>query len=159
MEIVDLSEKPELREILARWHGVQWRHLYQGWNAAEAMRLFELEKSEGEIPRTWIALDNERLLGSVSLILDDLPQRPKQNPWLASLLVAKSERGRGVGKRLVEALLAWSDARDIAEIFLFTENRTSFFARFGFSSVEETMQNGHAITVMRRSKRHAADGQ
>lgn len=151
MQIVDLCEKPELREILAQWQGEQWRHLYPGWDAKEALRQFKLEKPGGGIPRSWIALDSERLLGSVSLILDDLPGRPNQNPWLAGMLVTEAERGRGVGKCLVQTLAACSDAREIAEIFLFTENQTGFFARFGFSPIEEAMQNGHAITIMKRS--------
>lgn len=151
MEIAQLQDHPEVVGLLAQWHGAQWRHLYPGWNAAEAQRQFELETPDGGIPRTWIALANQRLLGSVSLIRDDLPGRPSQNPWLASMFVAENERGQGIGRRLVETVLAWSDTRNIAGIFLLTENQTSFFARFGFFPIEQTMQNGHAITIMKRS--------
>ncbi|MBD8026284.1 GNAT family N-acetyltransferase [Ureibacillus sp. Re31] len=52
-------------------------------------------------PITLVALVNEKCIGTVSILENDLHIRELYKPWLASLNTKPEYRGRGVGQELV----------------------------------------------------------
>lgn len=57
---------------------------------------------------------------------------PARAALIRSVVVAPHARGRGLGDRLVRALLESADARGIGEVWLLTETAADWFPRFGF---------------------------
>jgi amino-acid N-acetyltransferase len=55
---------------------------------------------------------------------------------LRSLVVAEARRGAGLGRALVEALLAAARRRSVRRVFLLTETAADFFPALGFRRVE-----------------------
>jgi ribosomal protein S18 acetylase RimI-like enzyme len=73
---------------------------------AEAEAYFEDVAREvyRENRRLWSAFDGQRLVGTVQLILATPPNQPHRGE-VAKMLVRTDARGRGVARRLMEALL------------------------------------------------------
>jgi GNAT superfamily N-acetyltransferase len=57
--------------------------------------------------------------------------------WLADVFVIREEGGRGLGKRLIEAVLAHPELQDVPRWLLGTADAHSFYERYGFRSVAE----------------------
>lgn len=144
-----LREVPSYAPVLAAAHAREWAHLYADWNEAVALSDFEAEQKMTDVPTTWVAHHpSHGPMGSVSLVRDDLPDRPGLNPWLASLFVFPHFRGRGLGKVLVQEVLGFLQDRNYPEVFLFTENRVAYFSKFRFTIHDHAQAEGHAVTVM-----------
>jgi len=142
---------PQYVAELAAAHGREWQHLYSNWNAETALSAFRRELPGDAIPITLVLHDaSEGLIGSVSLVRDDLPGREDLNPWLASLYVMPQFRGRGHGSRLVEEALRLFQSLGYDRVHLFTETAMPWFARFGFVVVDRALANNNPVTIMAR---------
>ena len=91
-------------------------------------------------------------MGSISLVMDDLPGHPDLNPWLASLHVFPEFRGRGLGRLLVQHALDFLRQQKYLRAYLFTEDQVPFFSKFGFSVHRPAKANGHPVTIMKWKK-------
>ena len=148
LEILSLRERPEAIEQLARWHFAQWGP-YNPANDVER-RIAGLQRhlaSQG-VPQTFIAVDGETLLGSASLVAADLASRENLSPWLAAVYVDSPHRNRGVGAALVNRVVEEARSLGLPTLYLFTTDRSAFYAKLGWQVVEETDWNGTAVTVM-----------
>jgi len=76
-----------------------------------------------------VARDGEALLGVVGL------ERYDDVGLLRSLAVSPKVRGRGVGGKLVKALMDGARKGNIRAVYLLTETAESFFPRFGFETI------------------------
>ena len=161
VQIELLTGLHHLAPVLADWHHAEWGHLYADdvWNHAIAVREFEAMAQPGSTDRTWVAFagaarEAEAVLGSVSLLAtDDLPGFEHLTPWLASMFVTPSARGRGVAAALVDALLRDAHAEGHEVVHLFTSGQQQFWADRGWNVVANVDTEGHPATVMARSTR------
>jgi predicted N-acetyltransferase YhbS len=145
-----LCDVPSFAPALAEAHAREWRHLYAGWDRNAALADFLLERPEAGLPTTWVAHHPSGILmGSVSLVLDDLPGHPGLNPWLASLLVFPRFRGHGLGRVLTQKVLDFLHEHRYPHAFVFTEDQVPFFSKFGFSVHGPAQANGHPVTIMK----------
>lgn len=145
-----LCEVSSFTSILAATHAKEWGHLYAGWDRNAALADFRLESADSGLPTTWVAHHPSGILmGSVSLVLDDLPGHPDLNPWLASLFVFQKFRGRGLGRVLTQKALDFLYEHRYPHAFVFTEDQVPFFSKFGFSVHGPAQANGHPVTIMK----------
>ncbi len=145
-----MERRAEWAAHLASWHGKEWGHLYADWDAGAALTEFLAEPGEG-LPVTFVALEGERIVGSVSVVFGDMPGAPEEwNPWVASLIVDREVRGRGVGTRLIGFAVTAAKEAGHGKIWCLTEERQSLFERAGFERVAEEAMNGWSVSVMRR---------
>ncbi|MGD9602785.1 MAG: GNAT family N-acetyltransferase [Gammaproteobacteria bacterium] len=150
MRIVPLGQVPHFAGPLAAAHAAEWQHLYEHWDTGHALQDFAVQHSDGRLPATLVALAGDDLLGSVSLIFDDLPGWEHLNPWLASFYVFPAHRRCGVGTALLAAADALFRAQRVACAFLFTETRARYFTRRGWRALAPTEVLGHHVTIMRK---------
>jgi predicted N-acetyltransferase YhbS len=95
-----------------------------------------------------LALEGEVLLGSVSLVRDDLPGREELSPWLASLYVPPERRSRGIGGALVDAAVAEARRLGVERLCLFTPRHEAYYAARGWAVLERTSTEGQPIVIM-----------
>jgi GNAT superfamily N-acetyltransferase len=148
MTIVPLRDRPEFIPLLAEWQDREWRHLYRVWDRSMAVRQLQSEQPDGRLPQTLLAMDGDRLLGSVSAVFNDLPGWERYNPWVASFFVIAAARGRGIGGRLLMAAEDLLRAQGIQLAYLFTETARPFFEKRGWRPREPADANGHPVLIM-----------
>ncbi|MAS25964.1 MAG: GNAT family N-acetyltransferase [Oceanospirillaceae bacterium] len=149
MQIVNMKDRPDACRLLAQWHYEEWKELYP--TDTEETFYRDLQKSLGadDIPSTWLMVDGETILGSCSIIEDDMESRQDLTPWLANVFVHPDYRGQGLGSKLVNAVM--QKARDIGlqRFYLFTEDQTALYQKLGWTVHEEMLNNGIPVTIMR----------
>ena len=151
--ITRLASVPHYAPGLAAAHAREWQHLYSSWNEQAALCDFLKELRGDEIPTTLVLHDaTQGLIGSVSLVRDDLPGREDLNPWLASLYIMPQFRKRGYGSALVHEAVRLYRSFGYDRAFLFTEAARPYFARLGFVAIDSALANGRPVTIMERTE-------
>jgi GNAT superfamily N-acetyltransferase len=150
VRIVPLAQHLGLAATLARWHHAEWSHLYAEWTLERCLGELEAQNDPERLPTTLVALEGEKLLGSVSLVLDDLPGREELSPWLASLYVPPEQRSRGVGGALLDAAVAEARRLGVERLYLFTPRHEAYYAARGWHVFERTSTAGQPIVIMWR---------
>jgi GNAT superfamily N-acetyltransferase len=145
-----LADDDPLAEEMARIHATEWGHLYPDWDEAVALREFRSHRNDGSLPATLVLREDGVYAGSVSVIFNDCAARPDLNPWLASLYVAPSARGRGLGSQLVQAAVDLAAAVGEQRLYVFTESAASLFESHGFRLIDRTSLHGHPIDILER---------
>jgi GNAT superfamily N-acetyltransferase len=141
-------DHPELIPTLARWHHAQWSYLDVGLTAEQRASRLGAHLGRTQIPTTFVALSGKTLIGSASLIAQDMDTRMDLSPWLASVYVAPEHRRQGVGTALVQRVAQEAASLQVVEIYLFTPDKEQFYARRGWSVVERTLYRGYRVVVM-----------
>lgn len=150
LAICSLAEHPEYIDTLADWYFDAW-HDYEGYSLAQITAHLKENCLHQRLPCTWIALKENRLAGTISLEINDLPPRDAQySPWLASLYVASEFRGQGIGTALIQHLLHHVDQHQITPLYLWTPGTTALYESLGWRIFEQLQHAGKAITVMKR---------
>tara|TARA_B100000953_G_scaffold254681_1_gene218250 strand:- start:191 stop:670 length:480 start_codon:yes stop_codon:yes gene_type:complete len=116
-------------------------------DAAEAVHSFESEKNKDY--HYIVALENEKIIGLITWLIHGLPKHGLFE--LDRICLLSESRGKGVGKKLVDALIndarSWFEDRGsrIRKLYLLThEDNTSahiFYEKVGFT--HETTLTGH----------------
>ncbi|MFN3587617.1 MAG: GNAT family N-acetyltransferase [Moraxellaceae bacterium] len=153
MRLLPLHAAPQHVPALARRHQPQWQAAHPGMTLAAWEAEFARHADARQpLPTTLLALDDDgSLLGSASLVADDMDGAAPWSPWLANVLVTEAARGRGIGQALIDGVIAEARALGFAKVFLFTEDQQDFYARRGWTLLEERDHHGHRVCVMCRA--------
>ncbi len=132
MEIVNIKEKPEfLREVVTLEHD-EWAS-NKNDNRDERIEL-KYNKVRNLLNNKnfckLILIDNNMLVGFVSIFPEDAKECPELTPWYATMYVKKEYRGKGYSKILNNAILKEAKKRGYKEIYLKTE-LTNYYEKFG----------------------------
>lgn len=148
MQIVDLSEHPEHIPLLATWHQAEWGHLNPGSTAHARAERLRLHGAQPGIPVTFIAIEDNVLLGSASLVANDLTTHPHLSPFLASVYVAPAYRRHGIASALVRHAVLAAEQFGITTAYLITPDQQRLYARLGWTEVEQVRYRGELLTLM-----------
>lgn len=150
MRIEAIGAHRDLVATLANWHHATWGHLYSHWTLDVARAELEDHAARASgLPTTLLAIEDGELLGSVSLVFEDAPELSEHgSPWLASLYVTPSARGRGIGAQLARAAVERAAEEGVAELFLFTPEHRAFYERLGWRPLARTRLKGAAVDLM-----------
>ena len=101
---------------------------------------------ERESPRrvTWLAEADGRAVGMMNLSVFDRMPRPGQAPsswgYLANAFVLAAYRNRGIGGKLLAALLGYADANHFARVVLSPSQRAiPLYQRAGFAPADSLL--------------------
>jgi GNAT superfamily N-acetyltransferase len=149
VDIRFLADVPGHVDTLAGWHHAQWSHLYEGWTLEQTRDELRDHATRRTRPTTLVALHDEALLGSVSLVDEDAPELgDRGDAWLASLYVVPEARGTGLGQALVRALVKFAAGQGVGRLWLFTPEHDGFYARLGWRPQGEAMLRGTRVQLM-----------
>ena len=148
MDIINLKEEPNLIPTLAKWHHNEWSYLNPSLTLNERIYKMEAYLSNEIIPSTYIAKENNILLGSSALIEHDMETNKHLTPWLASIYVAEPHRKQGIGSKLVLHAMKEAKKENISKLYLFTPDQENFYKNLGWSTIEKENYHNHNVTIM-----------
>src|SRR5258707_10971185 len=147
--ISDLRQRPEFFDIVAD-------RIWQAWWRADGHPLDYISGRLREnmnatpIPIALVAHDGKSFLGTASVIVSDLPERPQLTPWVAAVWVEAHARRRGVGGALVNRATRDCFALGLARPYLSARpQRTAFYEGLGWSSIEQDVGPHHLSVFIR----------
>jgi len=151
LEIVDIREAPDCIDLLASWHYQEWSSLYP--DETEEDFAAELRKclQQAAVPTTFIALVQGEPVGSISLLARDMDIDEPWGPWLANFYVRPGYRRGGIGRKLIEQLLAHGRRNGIEGLCLFTPHTRKYYERLGWQTVRTTEYQGEIVDIMYRA--------
>jgi len=102
------------------------------------------------IPFALVAHDGEKFLGTSSVIVSDLEERPQLTPWVAAVWVEEDARRRGVGAALVNRAAQDCFALGASRAYLCARPRmTGFYVALGWTAVERKIGPHHLSVFIR----------
>jgi len=142
-----LAATPHVPTV-ARWlHDTWWAE--DGWSLTDT-EAFLRAACGPAAPIAFVAEADGTPLGTATLDVDDLAVRPDLTPWLASVFVAPSRRGRGIGRALVRHVEATARALGYARLWLYTPDAAAFYDRLGWRPVGAERWRNMRVMLMRR---------
>ena len=148
IQIADLIEHPTKAILVERWIENEWGKLPIN---DYYLSIYNNINWPYPLPRTLIALYNQEIVGTVSVLLDDLETRPEFNPWIGCLFVLKKYRRKGIGSKLFnEAEKLAINELGIKKAYLFTENQAHLYSHLGWIEKETDYYKGNKITIMEK---------
>lgn len=87
-----------------------------------------------------ILLNDDKLVGFVSIFPYDSDDFPKLTPWYATMYVKKEERNKGYSKILNEAILKEAKSRSFKALYLKT-TLNNYYEKFGAILISKTDNN------------------
>ena len=90
-----------------------------------------------------ILLDNDELVGFISIFEHDCDERKNLSPWYATMFVKKEYRGNGYSKILNDAILKEAKSRGFKRLYLKT-TLDNYYEKFGAKYLE-TLANNEKI--------------
>jgi len=126
IQIIDISNKTEFLEDAINYFWSQWGS-DSNFNFYKDC-ITQSCTTESEIPRFYLALEDNKIIGSYALIRSDLNSRQDLSPWFACLYVSPEARGRKIGDLLQTHAISESRRKGYKELYLCTD-LTSYYER------------------------------
>jgi GNAT superfamily N-acetyltransferase len=150
LRIEPLADHVERVPTIARWHHAEWNRLNPALTLEAREARIRKRANRGGIPTTLVALVEDELAGSASLVEDDMDTHPELTPWLASVYVPPEFRRRGVASALTRAIEAQAAREGVETLWLWTPDQERLYARLGWTMVAREPYRGVEATIMRK---------
>lgn len=148
MDIINLKDTPSALPILARWHHEEWGDYNPGLTLQQRIERMQPHLNDQPVPSTFVAIEEEAILGSADIVEHDMTIHQDLTPWLASVYVESSRRDQGIGSRLVKHVMQQATDAGYSRLYLFTPDRVSFYQRLGWQKYKTVSYCGHDVTIM-----------
>ncbi len=156
VEIIPLSERPEMADICAAWNFSEWGCQDTGCTLQSVVERYsqKAQNKSNDLPVTWIAMCEGRIVGTVGLKDYAHPDREEASPGVSTLYVHRVWRGKGVGRLLMEKAEDEARARGYKALWLYTSDSVSFYEKLGWQQVDTVKEEsfpGRMVPLMRKN--------
>lgn len=108
--------------------------------------------SVDNFPITFIAVENSKCVGVVSIFENDLKSQDKLKPWLAALYVEPAYRSSRIAQGLIDRVLEKTKELGYSEVYLRTEHTANYYKKRGWDFVFKTTdEKGQETEVFKYS--------
>lgn len=131
MKIVPLYVVPQHEQQVTEW-------LWQAFGTPDSRDFFAsiitTSQREGEMPLTFVAVEGEKLVGTVGLWRCDLISRQDLYPWLAALYIDENQRRHGLGAKLQQHVIEHVRELGYPQLYLYSACK-GYYERFGWQYI------------------------
>lgn len=148
IRIESITDHLDLVETIARWHWEEWGESDPSGSLELWTEGLRGRANRDRIPTTYVALEGDELLGSVTLVEHDMSTRRDLSPWLAGVYVAPPHRGRGVASTLVRHAVRRAAGMGVGRLYLYTRSAQGLYEQLGWRPIGEELYEGRPVTIM-----------
>jgi GNAT superfamily N-acetyltransferase len=133
--------------LLREWFEAEWPSYYGASGPGDALRDLQAFANRGSLPVGVVAFREGSLCGVAALKAESIASHRHLTPWAAAGLVKPSERGQGIGSRLLAALE--QEARNLGyrQIYCGTSSAQTLLQRCGWQLVETIVHEGENLGI------------
>ncbi len=145
MRIMYLVDRPsdDIAQV-AGWFIEQWGHdSVELW-----LPLLGGLMGHRALPTTFVAVENDKLLGTASLVANGTSALPQYSPWLTSLLIPSGSQGRGVAAALLRRVEVEARALGYPRLYFQTTGAVEPFERLGWRWVGSVISGSQPTKVL-----------
>ena len=147
MKIYNIKEKKEYIKEVAELTQKEWGSEVNSKKEFEAKVNRKIEKIlsylEDKSYCKLILLEDDILIGFISIFPHDGDEREDLSPWYATMFVKDEYRGKRYSKMLNDAILEEAKKRGFKKLYLKTELQ-NYYEKFG-AKYMETLKNGEKL--------------
>ncbi|MCB8879603.1 GNAT family N-acetyltransferase [Acidisoma cellulosilytica] len=149
ISILPISDRPDLIPLITDW---LWTAFWQdlGQDRAQTRDYVASGVSASGPPQTFVLLVDGSPVGTATLAVHDLAERPDLTPWLADVFVLPEARGFGYVGHLMDAVETACRDAGIATLWLYTHTAERIYAKRGWETVAYFERGGQTNALMRR---------
>ncbi|MBH1940286.1 GNAT family N-acetyltransferase [Mobilitalea sibirica] len=129
-EIIAVREKPEYLEKAVDYFSTKWgieRIIYEDCISNSL-------KTESKLPRWYLMLKDNQIIGSYGLITNDFVSRQDLSPYLCALYIEESERGKELGSQLLHHARFEAKKLGFSKVYLCTDH-IGYYERYGWTYI------------------------
>lgn len=105
---------------------------------------------KNQLPLTFIALMDNKLVGTIGLWRSDLLSRQDLYPWLSALFVKEEYRSNNIGQELQRFLIDYCRQKGYEELFLYTDI-CNYYEKTGWQYLEDGIEySGGNIKIYKK---------
>ncbi len=114
-----LRNHPDYIEICADWEYTTWVGSY-GWTRERVLKSYQKMTESDNIEQAFVALSENKPVGTALLIENDHEDYQHLRPWLAAVYITSSYRHKGIARKLVAFVEKVARDRGEKQLFLYT---------------------------------------
>ena len=149
MRIDQLRHNPDLVGEIANTLNASWGDL-PPWSTTDKIRERLLAGSgDADFPHVLVAVSESGTFAATgSVKLYELPSRPAMVHWVGEIFVRPEHRGKGLGSKVTRALSEYAFARGVQDLYLYTPDQQSLYARLGWAEISTETVNNEVVSIM-----------
>lgn len=140
-DIINLHDRPDLRQRAAEWFHRQW-----GIPAEDYLASMDGTQAGTAVPQWYVAVAGAAIIGGVGVIDNDFHRRKDLTPNVCALYVEVAWRGRGIAGQLLERVCSDMKRRGCGALYLVTDH-TSFYERYGWHFLCMVQEEGSSNLI------------
>jgi GNAT superfamily N-acetyltransferase len=141
--IVCIREHPEYLDTAVEYFSSRWKIARELYYESISDSIY----TERHVPRWYLMLRGEEILGGYGLIENDFMKGTDLCPWLCALYIEPSERGYGFGGTLLEHGRIEATKLGYGKLFLNTDH-VDYYEKYGWKYIGDSEhQNGEMTRV------------
>jgi predicted N-acetyltransferase YhbS len=148
LKIEYVNDRPEAIKTIAKWRYDQWHNILPNFTLATYAEYLSSHYKRGGIPTLFMAVNEDKVIGTAALDEDAMDTHPALSPWIANLYVDIKYRKNGVGEALVRRVIEEARATGAKKLYLFTHDREHYMGRFGWRLLFKELYYGDMESVM-----------
>jgi predicted N-acetyltransferase YhbS len=156
MKVEYLADHPSHLPTVAAWQHAQFGYLTPNATLEDRTERLRRSLQTDALPMAFVALSGSgTLLGSAGILPTTITHK-HLTPWLSSVYVPESHRGKGIASAL--SLRAASETAKLGfdRLYLFTPRSEALYGRIGWRTFERIDFNGVPLTLMERQLTEAS---
>ena len=149
MRIELLANHPDKIPEIARWHWEAWGHHNPNGSYERTFARLSRRLHRDQLPLAYLALIEDRMVGTASLVEHDMDNREDLSPWLAGVFVDPDYRHQGIASSLVERVCEKARLLSFSELFLYTNNAHELYTALGWTDLGQERYRGRMVMIMK----------